>query len=374
MLYNLLYPLSTDIPVFNVFRYITFRSVWALLTALIITILVGPMFIRLLKRIKFGQYVHEDVKAHLQKSGTPTMGGVLIAFSLVVSVLLWADLTNPHVWLILLVYLGFGTVGFLDDYLKILRRNNKGLSARAKICGQIVVSMIALGLLYYVRNEIAVSREALDGGKEMVKFTQLAVPFFKKVVPDLGWFYFPFAMIVLIGSSNGVNLTDGLDGLAIGPTIVAGICFAIFIYVAGNVNIANYLQIPHVPGIGEVTVFCGALIGAGLGFLWYNAYPAQVFMGDVGSLSLGGALGFLAVLCKQELILLVVGGLFVVESLSVILQVGYFKLSGGKRIFRMAPLHHHFELKGIPESKIIIRFWITSALLGLAALSVLKLR
>ncbi|MDL2209212.1 phospho-N-acetylmuramoyl-pentapeptide-transferase [Desulfovibrio sp. OttesenSCG-928-O18] len=374
MLYNLLYPLSSEFSVLNVFRYITFRSVWALLTALVISILVGPAFIRLLKRIKFGQYVHEDVKAHLQKSGTPTMGGVLIAFSLVVSVLFWADLTNPHIWLILFVYLGFGAVGFLDDYLKILRRNNKGLSARAKFAGQVVISLIALGLLYYVRGSIEESRELLEEGKDVVKFTQLAVPFFKTVVPDLGWFYFPFAMIVLIGASNGVNLTDGLDGLAIGPTVVAGICFAIFIYTAGNVNIAKYLQIPHVPGIGEVTVFCGALIGAGLGFLWYNAYPAQVFMGDVGSLSLGGALGFLAVLCKQELLLVVVGGLFVVESLSVILQVGYFKLSGGKRIFRMAPLHHHFELKGIPESKIIIRFWITSILLGLAALSALKLR
>ena len=374
MLYNLLYPLSADFAVFNVFRYITFRSVWALLTALIITIVVGPWFIRLLQRIKFGQYVHEDVKAHLQKSGTPTMGGILIAFSLVVSVLFWADLTNPHIWLILFVFLGFGAVGFADDYLKILRRNNKGISARAKLAGQLVVSIIALALLYYVRQDVAASREMLAEGEELVKFTQLAVPFFKKVVPDLSWFYFPFAIIVLIGASNGVNLTDGLDGLAIGPTVVAGICFAIFIYVAGNVQIAKYLQIPHVPGIGEVTVFCGALIGAGLGFLWFNAYPAQIFMGDVGSLSLGGSLGFLAVLCKQELILLVVGGLFVAESLSVILQVGYFKLSGGKRIFRMAPLHHHFELKGIPESKIIIRFWITSILLGLAALSVLKLR
>lgn len=374
MLYNLLYPLSSEFTVLNVFRYITFRSVWALLTALIISILVGPAFIRLLKRIKFGQYVHEDVKAHLQKSGTPTMGGVLIAFSLVVSVLFWADLTNPHIWLILFVYLGFGAVGFLDDYLKILRRNNKGLSAKAKFLGQIVISLVALGLLHYVRGSIAEERAMLAEGGDLMKFTQLAVPFFKNVVPDLGWMYFPFAMLVLIGSSNGVNLTDGLDGLAIGPTVVAGMCFAVFIYAAGNVNIAKYLQIPHVPGIGEVTVFCGALIGAGLGFLWYNAYPAQVFMGDVGSLSLGGALGFLAVLCKQELILVVVGGLFVVESLSVILQVGYFKLSGGKRIFRMAPLHHHFELKGIPESKIIIRFWITSALLGLAALSVLKLR
>ena len=373
MLYNLLYPLSADIAVFNVFRYITFRSVWALLTALIITIVVGPWFIRFLQRIKFGQYVHEDVKAHLQKSGTPTMGGVLIAFSLVVSVLLWADLTNPHIWLILFVFLGFGAVGFMDDYLKILRRNNKGLSPKAKLAGQLAVSVIALGLLYFVRQDIESAR-VLTEGEELVKFTQLSVPFFKKFVPDLGWFYLPFAVFVLLGATNGVNLTDGLDGLAIGPTIVAGICFAIFIYVAGNINFSRYLQIPHVPGIGEVTVFCGALIGAGLGFLWYNAYPAQVFMGDVGSLSLGGALGFLAVLCKQELILLVVGGLFVVESLSVILQVGYFKLSGGKRIFRMAPLHHHFELKGIPESKIIIRFWITSVLLGLAALSMLKLR
>lgn len=374
MLYNLLYPLSSELAVLNVFRYITFRSVWALLTALIITILVGPAFIRLLKRIKFGQYVHEDVKAHLQKSGTPTMGGCLIAFSLVISVLLWADLTNPHVWLILFVYLGFGAVGFMDDYLKILRRNNKGISARVKMLGQLIVSLVALALLYYVRQDIAESREMLADGEKLVKFTQLAVPFFKNVVPDLGWFYLPFAMIVLVGASNGVNLTDGLDGLAIGPTVVAGICFAVFIYAAGNVNISKYLQIPYVPGIGEVTVFCGALIGAGLGFLWYNAYPAQIFMGDVGSLALGGSLGFLAVLCKQELILLVVGGLFVVESLSVILQVGYFKLSGGKRIFRMAPLHHHFEMKGIPESKIIIRFWITSILLGLAALSVLKLR
>ena len=368
MLYHLLYPLSGDFSIFNVFRYITFRSVWALLTALIISILIGPVFIRLLKRIKFGQYIHEDVKAHLEKTGTPTMGGLFMAFSLIVSVLLWADLRNPYIWLTLLVYVGFGAVGFLDDYLKILRRNNKGLSARYKFLGQVVVSVIALLLLWELRSGVG------EEARKLVKFTQLALPFFKDTMPDLGWLYLPFAVCVLVGSSNGVNLTDGLDGLAIGPTIVAGICFAIFIYVAGHAQLAVYLQIPHVPGVGEVAVFCGALIGAGLGFLWYNAYPAQIFMGDVGSLSLGGALGFLAVLCKQELILLVVGGLFVVESLSVILQVGYFKLSGGKRIFRMAPLHHHFELKGIPESKIIIRFWITSILLGLAALSALKLR
>lgn len=358
MLYNLLYPLSSEVSVLNVFRYITFRSVWALLTALILSILVGPWFIRMLKRLKFGQYILEDVKAHLEKAGTPTMGGVLIAFSLLASTLLWADLTNLYVWLTIFVFSGFGVIGFLDDYLKILRKNNKGLSARCKFLGQIAVGSAAMGVLFMLP----------------AYSTELAVPFFKNFTPDLGWVYLPFAVCVMVGCSNGVNLTDGLDGLAIGPTIVAGICFAVFIYVAGNAAIAGYLQVASVPGVGEVTVFCGALIGASMGFLWYNAYPAQVFMGDVGSLSLGGVLGFLAVLCKQELLLLIVGGLFVVETLSVIIQVGYFKMTGGKRLFRMAPLHHHFELKGLPESKIIIRFWITSALLGLAALSVLKLR
>lgn len=358
MLYNLLYPLRADYAALNVFRYITFRAVWALLTALTISILVGPSFISWLKRIKFGQYILEDVKEHQKKAGTPTMGGVLIAFALTASVLLWADLRSQAVWIALFVFLGFGSVGFLDDYLKIRRHNNKGLSPRAKLAGQIAVASLAMGLLMGLP----------------AYSTHLALPFFKSGGPELGWLYVPFAVLVMVGSSNGVNLTDGLDGLAIGPTIVAGICFAIFIYVAGNAVIAGYLQIPYVPGIGEVTVFCGAFVGAGLGFLWYNAYPAQVFMGDVGSLSLGGTLGFLAVLCKQELILLVVGGLFVVETLSVVLQVGYFRFTGGKRIFRMAPLHHHFELKGVPESKIIIRFWIMSILLGLASLSVLKLR
>jgi phospho-N-acetylmuramoyl-pentapeptide-transferase len=359
MIYNLLYPLSAEIGFFNVFRYITFRSVWALLTALIITILVGPAFIRWLQRIKFGQYIQEDgVQAHKSKAGTPTMGGVLIIFGVCVSVLLWCDWTNHYIWLTLLVFLGFGLVGFLDDYRKILRKNNKGFSAAAKFGGQILVAVIAMVILI----------------NEPVYSTKLSLPFIKFVRPDLGWFYLPFAVLVMVGASNGVNLTDGLDGLAIGPSIVAGACFAIFIYVAGHATIANYLQVPYVPGVGEVTVFAGALIGAGLGFLWYNAYPAQVFMGDVGSLSLGGSLGFVAVLAKQELVLVIVGGLFVVETLSVILQVGYFKMSGGKRIFRMAPIHHHFELKGIPESKIIIRFWIMSILLGLAALSTLKLR
>ncbi|SHN59348.1 phospho-N-acetylmuramoyl-pentapeptide-transferase [Desulfovibrio litoralis] len=358
MLYHFLYPLASEFSVFNVFRYITFRSVWALLTALVLTILIGPWFIRFLQRLKFGQYILEDVNLHSKKAGTPTMGGLLIAFSLVTSVLLWADLTNIYIWLSLLAFLGFACVGLIDDGLKIWRKNNRGLNSRNKLLGQILVATTVMFIL--------VQHPAYS--------TVLSVPVFKNVAPDLGWLYLVFAICVMVGASNGVNLTDGLDGLAIGPAIVTGICFAIFIYVAGNSQLAKYLQIPGVPGVGEVTVFCGALVGASLGFLWFNAYPAQVFMGDVGSLSLGGTLGFLAVLAKQELILIIVGGIFVAEAVSVILQVGYFKVSGGKRIFRMAPLHHHFELKGIPESKIIIRFWIVSVILGLAALSILKLR
>lgn len=357
-MFNLLASLASEWTALNVFRYITFRSVWALVTALVISIVVGPAFIRWLRRLKFGQYIHEDVAAHRAKAGTPTMGGLLIMFSLSVSVLLWADLRNPYIWMTMFVFLGFGVVGFVDDYAKISHHKNKGICGRSKLAGQIVVAAAAMLLLF---NEPAFS-------------TKLTIPFFKEFAPDLGWFYIPFAIIVMVGASNAVNLTDGLDGLAIGPTIVAGIVFSIFVYLTGNAQFSHYLLIPYTPGVGEVTVFCAALVGAGLGFLWYNAYPAQVFMGDVGSLSLGGVLGFLAVLCKQELILAVVGGLFVAETLSVILQVSYFKWSGGKRIFRMAPLHHHFELQGIPESKIIIRFWITSALLGLVALSVLKLR
>lgn len=358
MIYHLLVPLASEVSAFNVFRYITFRSIYALLTALLISILIGPLMIRWLKKIKFGQYILEDVAAHKAKAGTPTMGGMLIAVSLVPSVLLWADLTNIHIWLCLLVFCGFGLVGFLDDFLKIKRKRNLGLTARTKFLGQVAVACVALVLL--------IDHPAYS--------TKLAMPFLKDINPDLAWLYLPFAILVMVGSSNGVNLTDGLDGLAIVPTVVVSVVFTVFVYVAGNVNLANYLQVPYVQGVGEVSVFCAALVGAGLGFLWFNAYPAQVFMGDVGSLSLGGTLGFLAVLAKQELLLLVVGGLFVVETISVILQVSYFKMSGGKRIFRMAPLHHHFELKGIPESKIIIRFWILSVLLALVALSTLKLR
>lgn len=358
MLFNLLYPLSSDISVLNVFRYITFRSAWALLTALLISIFIGPMFIRFLQRIKFGQYICEDVVAHQKKAGTPTMGGLLIGFAVLTSVLLWADLTNKYVWLTMFVFVGYGVVGFCDDYLKIARKNNRGISARQKLAGQVLVGVVAVGVLYTL--------PAFS--------TTLTIPFFKYFTPDLGYLYLPFAVIIMIATSNGVNLTDGLDGLAIGPTIIAAACFAVFVYTAGHYNMASYLQIQPVPGVGEVTVFCGAMVGAGLGFLWFNSYPAEIFMGDVGSLSLGGTLGFLAVLCKQELLLLVVGAIFVVESLSVIMQVGYFKMTGGKRIFLMAPLHHHFEKKGLPESKIIIRFWITAIILGLLALSSLKLR
>ena len=358
MLYHLLYPLADSISLFNVFRYITFRSIYAFLTALLIAIIFGPRMIRWLKELKCGQQIKDEVEAHKCKAGTPTMGGLLIGASVVTSVLLWGDLTNLRVWLGLFVFVGFGAVGFADDYIKVVRKQNQGLSARHKLAGQLAVAAFAMLVLVW-----------LPGYS-----TELSVPFFKDITPNLSWFYVPFAMLVMIGASNGVNLTDGLDGLAIGPTVVACAVFALFVYITGNVNLSSYLQTPYVPGVGEVSVFCSALVGAGLGFLWFNAYPAQVFMGDVGSLSLGGALGFIAVLAKQEILLLIVGGLFVVETLSVILQVGFFKVSGGKRIFRMAPIHHHFELKGIPESKIIIRFWILSVLLALVALSTLKLR
>jgi phospho-N-acetylmuramoyl-pentapeptide-transferase len=358
VIYHLLVPFAAQISALNVFRYITFRSIYAFATALILSVLLGPRVIAWLTRVKCGQYIHEDVKAHQCKAGTPTMGGLLIGLSISASVLLWSDLTNEYVWITLLVFTGFGAMGLADDYLKVVKKQNKGLSAKAKIVGQLVIATAAVSILL------------LDPEFS----TKLSVPFFKNIQPDLGWFYLPFGVLVIVGASNGVNLTDGLDGLAIGPTVVAAGMFALFVYVAGNAQFAHYLQVLPVSGVGEITVFCGAMAGAGLGFLWFNAYPAQVFMGDVGSLSLGGALGFVAVVCKQEFILMIVGGVFVLETLSVILQVGWFKFSGGKRIFKMAPLHHHFELKGIPESKIIIRFWILSILLAFVALSTLKLR
>ena len=359
MIYHLLYPLSEYIGLFNVFRYITFRSIYALLTALILTIVIGPRFIAWLQRIKCGQYIQDDgPKSHQSKAGTPTMGGLLIAFSLLASVFLWGDLTNIYLWLTVFVFAGFGAIGFWDDFLKVVRKQNKGLSIQQKFLAQFAVAAATIAVLIL-----------LPGYS-----STLYVPFLKWLHPNLGWFYLPLALVVIVGSSNAVNLTDGLDGLAIGPTVVVGGCLVLFVYVAGHVKIAEYLQVAYVPGVGEVTVFCGALVGAGLGFLWFNAYPAQVFMGDVGSLSLGGAIGFIAILCKQELVLLLVGGLFVAETLSVIVQVGYFRLTGGKRFFRMAPIHHHFELSGVPESKIIVRFWILSILLAMLALSTLKLR
>jgi phospho-N-acetylmuramoyl-pentapeptide-transferase len=359
MLYHLLYPLHTLFSVLNVFRYITFRTIYASLTAFFICFFLGPWVIERLNRLQVGQYIREDgPQSHLGKAGTPTMGGVLIVGAVTASTLLWADLTTPFVWIVLLVLLGFAAIGFADDYLKVVKKQNKGLSVRGKLLLQTLIATAAGYLVYLVPNFS----------------TEVTVPFFKTVSPELGWGYIPFAVLVIVGASNAVNLTDGLDGLAIGPVSVAAATYMIFAYVAGHVKIANYLQITYVPGAGELAVLCGAMAGAGLGFLWFNAYPAQVFMGDVGSLSLGATLGVIAVVTKQEILLALVGGLFVIEALSVIFQVGFFKMTHGRRIFRMAPLHHHFELKGWPEPKVIVRFWIIAIALALLAMSTLKLR
>jgi phospho-N-acetylmuramoyl-pentapeptide-transferase len=358
MLYHLLYPMAADWAVFNVFRYITFRSAGAVMTAMLLSLLLGPRFVRTLRRLSVGQNIRElGPQAHQVKAGTPTMGGLLILFSVAVPTLLWARLDNPYVWVVLLVTLGFGGVGFLDDYLKVKRGKNLGLTARAKLLGQLIVAATA-----------AVALVLLPQFDETLTF-----PFFKQLVLDLGWAYAIVVVLVLVGASNAVNLTDGLDGLAIGATMIAAATYAVFTYVAGNRIAADYLQISYVPGVGEVTVFCTALAGASLGFLWFNAHPAEMFMGDVGSLALGGAIGTVAVLCKQELVLVLVGGLFVLEALSVIVQVASFKLTG-KRVLRMSPLHHHFELVGWAEPKIIVRFWILALLFALASLSTLKLR
>ena len=358
MFYNFLAPLAGFWSGFNVFRYISFRSVAALITALIISIIIGPRFIAWLRSLKCEQFILEDVKAHAGKAGTPTMGGVLIWICLTISLLFWADLSNFYVWQTFFVFTGFGCVGLWDDLTKFHHHKNKGISPGLKLSGQVIIAFMAMVCLW----------------QDPSYSSELYIPFFKDWIIQLSWLYFPFGIFIMVAASNAVNLTDGLDGLAIGPSIVAALVFAVFIYISGNSKFANYLLVPYFPGLGEVTVFCGALAGAGLGFLWFNAYPAQIFMGDVGSLSIGGVLGFLALLCKQELTLAVVGAIFVAETVSVILQISYFRWTGGKRIFRMAPLHHHFELKGIPESKIIIRFWILSIMLGLIALSVLKLR
>jgi len=358
VLYHLLYPLHSEFSVLYVFRFITFRTIYATITALLISFILGPWLIDTLQKMQIGQSIRKvGPESHFVKEGTPTMGGALIICAIIIPTLLWADLTNLYIWVTLLVTAGYGAIGFVDDYLKVVRKNSDGISARQKMFWQVLIALAAALLLYY-----------------SVGFdTRLSLPFFKNAQPDIGAFYIPFAVLVMVGASNAVNLTDGLDGLAIGPMIIAAGTFLLLAYLAGNAKLAGYLQISSIQGSGELSVLCGAMVGAGLGFLWFNSYPAQVFMGDVGSLSLGGSLGTIAVITKNEIVLVIVGGIFVVEALSVIVQVISFRY-WGKRVFRMAPIHHHFELKGWPEPKIIVRFWIISIILALIGLSTLKLR
>ncbi len=358
MLYHLLYPLASSVKFFNIFKYLTFRTIYAMITALIVTFVVGPWVIRKLESLQARQIIRTDgPESHLKKQGTPTMGGVIILAGIIVPTLLWADLANGYVWLTLFIIIGYGAIGFVDDYKKVVEKNPKGLSPRQKMFWQLLLGAV-FGITLF--NMPGFSRE-------------LYFPFFKNLHPDLWFCFIPFVMLVIVGASNAVNLTDGLDGLAIGPVAINAATYLLFAYIAGNVKLATYLQIPYVAGAGELAVVCGALVGSGIGFLWYNSYPAEVFMGDVGSLSLGGGLGALAVITKQEILLVIVGGVFVVEALSVIFQVGSYKYRG-KRIFRMAPIHHHFELKGVAEPKIIVRFWIITLILALVAISTLKMR
>jgi phospho-N-acetylmuramoyl-pentapeptide-transferase len=363
MLYHLFAPFADRFEPFNLFRYLTFRSGGAVVTSLFLSFALGPAIIAWLKRKqREGQPIRSDgPESHLvTKKGTPTMGGVLILLALSVSTLLWADLTNGYVWVTLLVTVGFGAVGFLDDYQKLTRRSSRGVPGRLKLLAEIAIGTAgAVAIVLMTRGTIA---------------TSLAVPFFKSALFNLGWFFFvPLAVFVMAGASNAVNLTDGLDGLAIVPAMIAAGCFALIAYLVGNTVFANYLQINHVPGTGELTVFCAAMVGASLGFLWFNAPPAMVFMGDTGALAIGGALGVVSVITKHELVLAIIGGLFVLETVSVIVQVASFKLTG-RRVFRMAPLHHHFEKKGWQEPTIVIRFWIIASILAIAGLSTLKLR
>ncbi|WP_447973479.1 phospho-N-acetylmuramoyl-pentapeptide-transferase [Nitrospira sp. Kam-Ns4a] len=358
MLYLLLYPLHTEFSFLNVFRYLSFRIIYAAVTAFLIAFVLAPPLIRKLQEIRLGQHVREDgPKTHLAKSGTPTMGGLLILFAVVLSTLLWADITNRYVWLVVFATLGFGAIGFMDDYLKFVRGQSKGLSVKQKMAAQLLVAL-GIGVFFYF----------LPGYS-----TKLSVPFFKNFTPDLSVFYIPFAILVIVGSSNAVNLTDGLDGLAVGPVMIAALAYTIVVYVVGNRIMSEYLLIPYIEGAGELAVFTAAIFGASLGFLWFNTYPASVFMGDVGSLPLGAALGTVAVASKHELLLLLVGGVFVIEAISVIFQVVSYK-SRGKRIFLMAPIHHHFEMKGWEEPKVVVRLWIIAILLALLSLSTLKLR
>ena len=358
MLYHFLYPLHAHFTIFNVFKYITFRTIYATITALLLTLVLGPAIIALMERLQCRQYVREDgPRSHLQKAGTPTAGGLLVLLAIVVATGLWADLTNSAVWACLFCLCGMGAIGFLDDWRKISRRDSRGISARQKLGLQIVVAGIVALLIYL--------QPSFD--------THLSLPFFKQVTPDLGVYYLPFAILVIVGASNAVNLTDGLDGLATGLVLIVAATYLVFTYMTGHAGLAEYLRISHVAGAGELTIFCGAMVGAAMGFLWFNSHPAAIFMGDVGSLALGGGLGTVAVITKHEMLLAIVGGVFVLEALSVILQVGSFKLRG-KRIFRMAPIHHHFELKGWAEPKIVVRFWIIGTILALLAISTLKMR
>lgn len=345
---------------FHVFQYITLRGILATLTALAISLLVGPFMIRRLSFYQVGQTIRDDgPKSHLSKAGTPTMGGALILVAITIATLLWSDWSNRYVWIVLLVTLSFGAIGWVDDYRKLILKNSKGLPARWKYFWQSVVGLVAAIILFLT------AKTAPE--------TQLLIPFLKQITIPLGGLYIVLTYFVIVGSSNAVNLTDGLDGLAIMPTVMVAGALGIFAYLTGHLAFAKYLAIPYVPGAGEIVIFCGAMVGAGLGFLWFNTYPAQVFMGDVGALGLGAALGTVAVVVRQELVLLLMGGVFVIETISVILQVASFKLTG-KRIFRMAPLHHHFELKGWPEPRVIVRFWIITVVLVLCGLATLKLR
>lgn len=357
MLYHLLYPLSEAYGVFNVVRYITFRTAAATLTSLFICLVLGPWLIRKLSEMRIGQPIREIGPDHQAKEGTPTMGGLLILFSLLVSVLLWSELDQRMVWILVGLTAGYGVLGFIDDYQKVTQGSSAGISARTKLVWQIV---FALGVAIAIYTDPAFDKE-------------LAVPFFKNFTPNIGIFYVPLAAFIIVAASNGVNLTDGLDGLAIGPVMITATTFLLLSYAAGHTGIAEYLNIKYVPGSGQLAIFCGAMVGGSLGFLWFNASPAELFMGDVGSLALGGALGTIAVLIRQEILLAVVGGIFVVETMSVIIQVASFKLTG-KRVFLMAPIHHHFEKLGWAEQKIVVRFWIVSIILALVALSSLKLR
>ena len=358
MLYHIFFPLAANIKLFNIFKYITFRTIYAMITALIVCFVLGPWIIRKLESLQARQVIRTDgPESHLQKEGTPTMGGVMILAAIVIPTLLWADLTNQYVWTVMFITIGYGLIGFMDDYKKVVEKSPKGLSARQKMFWQVMLAA-AVGVFLFIK----------PGFSE-----ELFFPFFKRFHPDLWIWFIPFVTLVIVGASNAVNLTDGLDGLAIGPVTINAATYMLFAYVAGHATLSAYLQIPRVVGAGELAIVCGAMVGAGLGFLWFNSYPAEVFMGDVGSLSLGGTLGTIAVLTKQEILLVIVGGVFVVEALSVIFQVGSYKFRG-KRIFRMAPIHHHFELKGVAEPKIIVRFWIITIILALVAISTLKMR